>query len=190
MRTSPDGFNWSEPTLVLEGNILDPCVFQVAENRFHLYYCSGGRITKNGKQVWEFKLYMATSEDGIRWTKEPNPILPLGAEGSWDDSSHAGPAVLKLEDGFHMWYLGSGNYKGKTAWRIGHATSPDGRNWTKSGTEPVLDIGKPGDWDGGTLMSFEIIFHNGKFLFWYAAEPGEHGDETKMRIQIGYGTSQ
>ena len=190
MKTSSDGFKWSKPKLVLAGGILDPCVVRVAENRFHLYYCGGGRKQKNGKQVWEFKAHMATSTDGIRWKKEPQPALPLGPKGSWDSQSHAGPCVLKLGDEFHMWYLGSGEYKGKTAWRIGHATSRDGLNWVKSGTDPVLDTGKEGDWDGGTFMSFDIVFRDGKFLFWYAAAPTGHGDETKMTIQIGHGTSQ
>ncbi len=45
-------------------------------------------------------------------------------------------------------------------------------------------------WDGGTFMSFDVIFRDGKFLFWYAAAPTEHGGETKMTIQIGHGTSQ
>lgn len=190
MRTSQDGFRWSKPTRVLTG-IMDPCVVRV-NGKYHLYYCGGGRKTKNGKQVWEFKAYMATSEDGIRWKKEPKPALPLGPPGSWDESSHAGPCVLKLEDGFHMWYLGSGSYKDHIAWRIGHATSPDGLNWTKSGTEPVLDVGKPGDWDCGTFMSFDIIFRDSEkeLLFWYAGAPTGHGDETKMKIQIGHGTSK
>jgi len=189
MRTSKDGFNWSKPRKVM-GGLADPCVVRVTENKFHLYFCSGGRKTKNGKQVWEFKNYVAASEDGIRWKKEPKPVLPLGPKGSWDEQSHAGPCVLKLADGFHMWYLGSGGSKGKTAWRIGHATSPDGLNWTRSGTDPVLDIGKGGRWDSGTFMSFDIVFRDGKFLFWYAAAPTEHGDETKMTIQIGHGTSK
>ena len=190
MRTSKDGFTWSEPNLVLPGGILDPYVVRVAENRFHLYYCAGGQITKNGKRFWEFKIHTATSDDGIAWSKQPDPALPLGQPGGWDAQSHAGPCVLKLGDGFHLWYLGSGEYNGKTAWRIGHATSPDGLKWTKSGDIPVLDVGKPGAWDGGTFMSFNVVFRDGKLLFWYAAAPTEHGDETKMRIQIGYGTSQ
>ncbi len=189
MRTSSDGFHWSKPIRVLAGGIMDPCVVLV-NGKYHLYYCGGGQKTKNGKQVWEFKAYMATSKDGITWEKDPKPVLPLGPQGSWDEQSLAGPCVLKLEDGFHIWYLGSGAYKGKTAWRIGHATSPDGRNWTKSGTDPVLDVGKDGDWDCGTFMSLDVIFRDGKFLFWYAAAPTGHGDETKMTIQIGYGTSK
>lgn len=189
MRTSADGFRWSQPTRVLDGGVMDPCVLRVG-GKYHLYYCGGGRKTKDGKQVWEFKAYMATSDDGIAWRKQPLPALPLGPKGSWDEQSHAGPCVLKLEDGFHMWYLGSGTYKDHMAWRIGHATSPDGLNWTKSGEEPVLDVGKPGTWDCGTFMSFDIIFRDGKFLFWYAAAPTGHGDETKMTIQIGHGTSK
>ena len=189
MRTSPDGFQWGEPRKVFEGH-MDPCVIRVAENKFHLYDCEGGRKTIDGKQVWEFQNYAATSPDGITWKKESGPILPLGPKGSWDSQSHAGPCVLKLPDGFHLWYLGSGPYHGKTAWRIGHATSPDGLKWTKSGDEPILDIGQPGDWDGGTFLHFDIVFRDGKFLFWYAAAPTEHGDETKMTIQIGHGTSR
>lgn len=189
LRISQDGFKWSEPKKVME-SVLDPCVIRVAEDKFHLYYCAGGRKTIDGKERWEFKNYMATSPDGIAWKKEPAPVLPLGPKGSWDSESHAGPCVLKLADGYHLWYLGSGPYKGKTAWRIGHATSPDGLKWTRSGDEPVLDIGKPGDWDGGTFMHVAVTFRDGKFLFWYAAAPTEHGDETKMKIQIGYGTSK
>lgn len=189
LRTSNDGFHWSKPMRVLAGGIMDPCVVRV-NGGYHLYYCAGGRKTIDGKQAWEFKAYMATSRDGITWEKDPEPALRLGQAGSWDEYSHAGPCVLKLEDGFHMWYLGSGTCNGTTAWRIGHAASQDGLNWAKSGDQPVLDVGKAGDWDCGTFMSFDTIFRDGKFLFWYAAAPTEHGDETKMTIQIGYGTSK
>lgn len=190
MKTSPDGFSWSEPRLVLPGGILDPCIIQIAKDRFHLYFCAGGKKTKDGKDTWEFKNFVAASEDGIVWKKEPKPILPLGDKGSWDEMSHAGPCVLKLADGFHLWYLGSGHHNGKRAWRIGHATSRDGIVWDRSSDAPVLDVGKEGAWDGGTFMSFDIVFRDGKFLFWYAAAPSGHGDETKMTIQIGHGTSR
>ncbi|MDP7018934.1 MAG: hypothetical protein QGG36_24265 [Pirellulaceae bacterium] len=195
MRTSQDGFNWSEPKKVFE-SVMDPCVVRVAENKFHLYYCgNGGRKMIGGKNGWVFKNFLATSEDGVTWKKQPKMNLPFGPEGSWDSTSQAGPCVLKLDDTFHMWYLGSANnWTGKTGdtmvWRIGHATSPDGLKWTKSAREPVLDLGKLGAWDGGSMLSFDIIFRDGKFLFWYAASPTKHGDETKMRIQIGHGTSK
>ena len=189
MRASKDGKQWGNPRLVLAGNVLDPCVLQVAGGGFHLYYCSGGKKKKDGKTVWEFQNRAATSPDGIHWEKSPRPILPLGPEGSWDTISHAGPCVLELADGFHLWYLGSGEINGKTAWRIGHAQSKGGLTWKKTGESPVLDIGKPGAWDGGTFLSFDIVERNGQLLFWYAAAPTGHGDETKMKIQIGHGSS-
>ncbi|NOX56660.1 MAG: hypothetical protein GXP27_19885, partial [Planctomycetes bacterium] len=189
MRRSRDGFHWSQPQKVFRG-CADPCVVHVADDRFHLYFCHGRRKVKDGKNVWEFRIHLATSADGIRWQERPGPILPLGPAGSWEAEGHAGPVVLKLPDAFHMWYLGAGQYRSQSAWRIGHATSPDGLHWTKSGTEPVLDIGRPGAWDGGTLMSFDIVFRDGRLLFWYAADPGKHRDETTMSIQIGFGTSR
>ena len=42
---------------------------------------------------------------------------------------------------------------------------------------------------GVDKITFDIIFRDGKFLFWYAGAPTGHGDETKMTIQIGHGTS-
>lgn len=190
MRTSADGFRWSAPTLVLAGGILDPYVLQVAEGQFHLYFCAGGKRTKNGESVWEFQNYVATSPDGIHWSKLAEPILPLGGQGAWDEASHAGPCVLQRNGQFDMWYLGSGDVEGKRAWRVGHATSPDGLRWTKSGETPVFDVGKEEAWDSGTLMSFDIVAQNNGILFWYAAAPTEHGDESKMRIQIGHGRSR
>ena len=190
LRTSRDGFNWSEPRTVFRG-VADPCVVRVAEDKFHLYFCDGRQKTRDGKKGWEFHNYVATSPDGIKWEKKWKRVLPLGPEGSWEADAHAGPCVLKLEDGFHMWYLGSGStYTDKIVWRIGHPTSPDGLNWTKSGKEPVLEVGKPEDWDGGTFLSFDIVFRDGKFMFWYAGAATGHLDETKMTIQIGHGTSE
>ena len=71
MRTSKDGFQWSEPRKVMTG-CLDPCVIQVGENNFHLYYCNGGRIKKDGKQVWEFKTTWPHPTTASRGRKVPN----------------------------------------------------------------------------------------------------------------------
>ncbi len=189
MSHSTDGFKWGNPRKIMRG-CLDPCVVRTGEKKFHLYYCRGRKVTREKIVGWEFKNYVATSTDGINWIKHQDSVLSLGEKGSWDAVSQAGPCVLKLPDGFHMWYLGSGRINGKTAWRIGHATSPDGLRWTKSAPEPVLDVGPPGAWDQGSFMSFDILFRDRKLLFWYAAAPTGHGDETKMKIQIGHGTSK
>ena len=65
---------------------------------------------------------MATSADGVVWSKRPdNPILPHSA-GGWDNSDTLGPMVLKEDGVYKMWYTGGNG--GMNA--IGYATSSDG----------------------------------------------------------------
>ena len=63
----------------------------------------------------------ATSTDGINWTKDSNnPVLSVGASGSWDSDLVANPAVIKDGSVYKMWYEASDAGK----WlRIGYATS-------------------------------------------------------------------
>ena len=43
-----------------------------------------------------FQVGLATSTDGINWTREPtNPVLAYGEPGAWDDESAAQAAVIK-----------------------------------------------------------------------------------------------
>ena len=64
-----------------------------------------------------------------------NPVLAVGAAGSWDDDAVWGPAVLKEGSSYKMWYTGD---DGANPSRIGLATSTDGITWTKAAANPVL----------------------------------------------------
>jgi len=66
-------------------------------------------------------LGLATSSDGVTWTKFPgNPIFTSGGPGQWDwDVGHAS-AVLRAGL-LHLWY--SGNVQGGVQWSIGSATT-------------------------------------------------------------------
>ncbi len=69
--------------------------------------------------------------------KDPNPVLGVGQEGSWDDAAVNYPSVIVDGSNYKMWY---GGYDG-TNFRIGYATSPDGINWTKADdVNPVLGL--------------------------------------------------
>ncbi|HVO68526.1 MAG TPA: hypothetical protein VMT24_00690 [Aggregatilineaceae bacterium] len=94
---------------------------------------------------------MATSPDGITWTKyddpttadppyaESDPVLPLGLEG-WQLSNIYEVTVRSTADGWEMFYSEKGWSKddGVPAYRIGYATSVDGIHWTKYAGFPVL----------------------------------------------------
>jgi len=184
LATSSDAEKWKQHGRPVLGGVLDPCVV-VVDGKFHLYYC--GRVGK------AYRACMATSADGIRWTKVPKPVLPLGKKGSFDEFFHAGPCVLKVGDMYYMWFLGNGFSGAKhRAWRIGFATSADGFTWKKPKANPVLDVAPPGSWDDGSFMSLDVLLIEGRFHVWYAGIKKEDvpKEERNMTIQIGYAGSK
>ena len=74
----------------------------------------------------------AVSSDGVAWTKDANPVLSR-SPGTWDSILVCCPCVLRENGQYKMWYTGTATNSGGTALgtRIGYATSPDGRHWTK-----------------------------------------------------------
>ncbi len=90
---------------------------------------------------------MATSPDGITWTKHndptttkppfvnSDPVFTAGEAGTWDSSSVM-PTVLCSDHGWEMFYDGSND--GGNTWNLGYATSPDGITWNRFGDNPVM----------------------------------------------------
>lgn len=90
---------------------------------------------------------MATSPDGISWTKHndptttkppfanSDPVFTAGTTGAWD-SSFVMPTVLYTDRGWEMFYDGSSD--GGNTWNLGYATSPDGITWNRFGDKPVM----------------------------------------------------
>jgi predicted GH43/DUF377 family glycosyl hydrolase len=182
LATSADGANWlrhgNGPVMRGLGGSMDPCVRKF-DGQFVMWYC--GRIGKS------YRIKQATSPDGIRWKKKTEPVLPLGSTGDFDEISHAGPVVLKIDDLYYMFHLG-GSRKG---WKVGLATSSDGSHWTKSKYNPILDVGGKDDWDGGSILSLDVLWMNDRFHVWYAAHSlgDANKPESEQTIRIGYAVS-
>ena len=86
-------------------------------------------------QVEGAVIYRATaSSPAGPWVADPEPVLPLGEAGAWDDLALDFPAVVPMGDGYLMLY---GGIDGSETTRIGVATSDDGITWNKD-PEPVL----------------------------------------------------
>ena len=121
----------------------------------------------------------ATSFDGIVWEKHPNnPVLDLGASGTWDDDRVRIPTVLFNGTEYQMWYSGSGG----SNFRIGYATSANGILWVKHPDNPVFDIGESGTWDDIHVYAPTVLFDGIEYKMWYTGSDGSHG-------RIGYATS-
>jgi hypothetical protein len=76
------------------------------------------------------------------WIKDTDgPVLSLGSPGQFDDTHIFAPAVIQDESGqYLMWYPGSQGKPGSRWFRLGLATSPDGRQFQKSSASPVLEF--------------------------------------------------
>jgi hypothetical protein len=85
---------------------------------------------------------LATSEDGIAWTRHPdNPVMAVDTTVTiW------GPEVLHDGERYHMWYVS----RGPDLDGISHATSQDGVTWVQSENNPVIPDGGCNAviWDG------------------------------------------
>ena len=109
------------------------------------------------------------------WVKHPlNPILGPGSgwEADWVDS----PSVLYEGGVYKMWYQGCIGARCD----IGYATSPDGLNWTRSPSNPVL-LANTSGWDQ-TLGNPTVVHDGTGYHMWYAGNG-------PLAIQIGYATS-
>ena len=112
----------------------------------------------------------ATSDDGINWVKWPsNPVMEPGPVGSWDENNIDHPSVVIVGSTYHMFYSAEDMSNDN---RIGHATSPDGFNWTRDPENPVIDIGTPATWDEFEAIHPFVIYDNGQFRMWYNGHDG------------------
>jgi predicted GH43/DUF377 family glycosyl hydrolase len=133
--TSPDGINWTRysgnPVLgpsrgLWDGlSVYDPRVVH-SGSTYLMYY--EGTSSSN-----DYGIGLATSKDGIHWTKNEQPSIPLGG---WDSSGHRMGSVENLNGTFVAVYSGSGN--GTAFGSIGIASSQDGISWKPFTGNPII----------------------------------------------------
>jgi len=137
---------------------------------YHMWY--------SGYDGVNYRIGYATSPDGVSWTKyATNPVLDLDSPGSWDDEWVYDPTVFYDGTTYHMWF---GGYDGTNA-RIGYASSSDGISWTKSVSNPVLDIGPSNSWDDVHVEDPMVLYLGETYHMWFTGDDGPNA-------RIGYAT--
>ena len=171
LATSSDGINWSKslanPVLSPgtsgewdEGWVESPSVVKVGST-FHMLY-SGVNL------VSEYRIGLATSPDGVTWTKHPsNPGLSPEPANSWENAFVYAPSILHDGAEFKMWYVGLNATTFLSEVRIGMAASPDGVTWTRSPDNFVLGLGPSGAWDEAGAFVPSVILRGGEYMMWY-----------------------
>lgn len=193
--SSPDGITWSKynnaattAPLFAESDpvlspgatgawddfwLLSPMVI-INGNTFEMWY---GGIHSNINGDWQ--IGRAISTDGISWTKSPGTTVLIPDE-PWANKNVATPAVLLIDNVYHMWYGGS--KVDVSGWDTGYAYSSDGIIWDKDPVNPCMPRGTSGKWDELQAWGATVIFdtNEGHFKAWY------HGSKIGGKYHIGY----
>ncbi len=144
LATSSDGVHWDK-----RGRVLSPEGWE------------GGYIAANGSAVvvedqifyWYQagdppRIALARSNDGLKWTRHPDPVLPPGPRGSFDERGVSDPYVIRAGHAFYLFYTGLDRARRQ---RLGVARSDDGVRWSKLRSNPILEMGGRGAFDENGL---------------------------------------
>jgi predicted GH43/DUF377 family glycosyl hydrolase len=166
--TSKDGLEWTKRGVILspsepwEMEEISPNSVLIEDGIYKLWYHAGGYI-RESRRLGHAKVGLATSTDGINWTKHAgNPVLDVGSAGFFDDEQVAEPRVFRLGATYRMYYTGRQESTERTS--LGMAVSDDGIHWTKYNKAPLLDSDRWGGFWGGAFMR-----QNGKWHLWHGA---------------------
>jgi predicted GH43/DUF377 family glycosyl hydrolase len=129
-----------------------------------------------------YDIKYAESKDGINWKPFGITCIPLDG----DEGGISSQRVLKLNDGYHMWYSirNELDYRKNTenSYRIKKSTSKDGINWVKNNIIE-LDIDLNSNWDNIMVCYPFIIKNKNKLIMFY------NGNEFG-KTGIGYAINQ
>jgi len=166
---------WNDPSVLREGS-------------GYRMWLSGGDPRNLDRIV--VAVYAADSADGEAWRIGSEPVLsPSSDPGAWDSLRIETPSVTRGDGTYHMYYSGADARGAKEGiFAIGHATSPDGRRWTRDPANPVVTpqdrdkhrwgyrgVGEPG-----------VVYNpkDGRFYLYYVSMRFSRADPTIGHIGI------
>lgn len=175
LATSTDGIAWtkhvSNPVLNTSGaggnfelNSVGAPTVILDGTTFMMWYTG-----KNGTDILgTLSIGLATSPDGITWTKQGNnPVMIRGTPSSWEARGVGVAAVIKDGTVFKMWYTGYASTPVTTS-KIGFASSANGINWTKNANNPILTTGASTTFEGRGVGGAAVMNDSGSFKMWYS----------------------
>lgn len=145
--------------------------------RYVMYYLVAGEGgTPNHTSEQEG---MAYSVDGVYWIRYGSTPVLMGSGNAadWDYSYLYGASVVVIGGTWHMWYIGA-NGDGSSALPyahgIGHATSPDGLNWTRDPDNPALHYSDGIAWRNSGMHQKSVVYDPDNF--------SGHGDAYPVKM--------
>ena len=126
-------------------------------DRYLLWYIAGVKwIPTEGRAEPVYRIRMATSADGLNWTRHGRELIPIRLEA---DECQASPDVIFVNGKYHMFfcYRYSLDYRGREkGYRIGYASSTDLLVWTRDDAQAGINVSAEG-WDS-EMISYPHVF--------------------------------
>lgn len=144
----------------------------VADQGFEMWYVAGSSWEViNGKSMPVYDIRHITSKDGINWPEKGEVVIPVTEP---DEHGFGRPYVIANPNGgYRMFY--SVRRRSLSAYRLGYAESPDGRQWTRKDHELNLDVSDDG-FDSHAIMYATPLYIEGKLhLFYNGNDFGREG---------------
>ena len=139
---------------LLDRNAIDP--FLTASpavlrdgSTWRMWYVSGSRwSTTAAGPRHHYHIRYAESGDGLQWRRDGTVCVDYAGG---DEYAFGRPCVLKLREGYSMWYSVRGSH-----YVIGYAESRDGVSWTRRDDLRGL-LPAPGGWDS-EMVEYPFVF--------------------------------
>jgi predicted GH43/DUF377 family glycosyl hydrolase len=146
---------------------LNPSVIPVNAALLNLYSGYDGKMWHTG---------VASSSDGITWTKKAKMLSPEA--GTWEGDYIAANGTALSDQGRYFYWYQAGRRP-----QIGLATSNDGQHWTKH-WKPVLNTGPSGSWDERGAADPHVIKEGWGYYMYYL------GQDRARRQRLGVARSE
>lgn len=162
--SSDDGVTFQKlgPGPVIPYSLDEPFVMSGPKIRkfdgtWYLFYIAGKswKIVK-GRPEPVYRIRMASSQDGITWTKLSKDLIDTVVE---DDEAQASPDVFWADGQYHMFfcYRYSEDYRSHAnGYRIGYAFSNNLQDWTRADERVGITV-SPTGWDS-EMISYPHVF--------------------------------
>lgn len=142
---------------------------------WQMWYGSGiSWVDIDGKMEPLYQVKYAESKDGLHWRQDNVTCI----EQAHALEANTRPSVLLTDDGYEMWfsYRHSIDFRGASGgYRIGYATSKDGKSWQRHDDQEGLDATTDG-WTKNMIAYPNVIELNGqKIMFFNGDGFGQSG---------------
>ena len=183
---SSDGITWlkhsgnpvfEDPTVAYEG---DPCVVHDSEG-YKMYYTAASASS----DIYPIRL--ATSMDGINWTKySDTPIFAQNPGNHWEAMRLGVRTIIYDGTEYKMFYDGKPSHSSISGGGIGLATSSDGINWTRYANNPIIPHGESGSFNEFESEMPFVVYDGTMYQMLFIGRKDDGG--TRIRLP-GYATS-